>query len=256
MRWAVNDDSAVSETIGYILIFMIVLTCIAFILLVGNGLLDTTKAQNNFKSMEQGLAVVSSDMKQVALEGTPVKTTRIHMEGGSISAKEDTNAITITVDGAPIYNNINTGNIMFRSDKDNSIVSLENGGLWEKQGVNAGNIVVLKPRIYTTVDPVTNVRTLVLNIIRLDTASPSSVGGSATMDIMLEDKGTNVFSYPYATVKDVVITFYTDYPDAWSRFFEENGAINLVVNTDSVTVTFPIISKLIISEHMVGATIV
>ena len=99
MRWLFSEDEAVSETLGYILIFTIVLTCIAFILLTGNGVLSNAKSQNNFKSMEQGFSVLNSDLKQVALEGSPVKTTRIHMEGGSISATNDTNRLTVVFNG-------------------------------------------------------------------------------------------------------------------------------------------------------------
>jgi hypothetical protein len=257
MGWAVcSDDDAVSETLGYILIFMIVLSCIAFILLAGNGVLDATKSQNNFKSMEQGLTVVSSDLKQVALEGTPVKTTRIHMEGGSISAKADTNEMTISFDETEVYDE-DMGNIRFMSDTDSSIVSLENGGVWDRQGVNSGNIVVLKPRFYMIIDPDTNAQTLVLNVIKLDANPPSAIGGSTTMDIKLMDKGTNVLTYDDPTGKDVEVTFYTDYPDAWARFFQENGANYppLEITSDHVKVKFQTISKLVISEHTVGVSI-
>jgi len=264
MGWAVNDDNAVSETLGYILIFMIVLTCIAFILLAGNGVLDSTKAQNNFKSMEQGLTIVSSDLTQVALEGTPVKTTRIHMEGGSVSAKADAaSQITITYPDTNFTNNpypaSNTGRIMFTSDKDNGIVSIENGGLWEKQGVSNGDIAVLKPHIYETVDPATHAQTLVLNIIKLDANPESSIGGSATMDVKLSYEQTRVYSYDASnapTGKDVGITFDTKYPNAWERFFKEIDPSATVSHSDTqVTATFPQVSKLIISEHTVGVLI-
>jgi hypothetical protein len=252
MRWMTNDDNAASETLGYILIFMIVLTCIAIILFAGNGVLDTAKSQNNFKNMEQGFTVLCSDLKQVALEGTPVKTTRIHMEGGAASAKANTNELIVTFEGTERYHQ-DIGNIMFKSDRDDSIVSLENGGLWEKQGMNSGDIVVLEPRIYKTTDPDTNKETLVLNIINLDANPESAVGGSTTMDVMLTDEGTSVLSYDASPGQDVVITFYTNYPGAWERFYQKNGAAT-VSYSDRVTATFPSISKLIISEHTVGAT--
>jgi hypothetical protein len=123
MRRVLSDEVAVSETLGYILIFMIVLTCIAFILLTGNTVLDNAKSQNNFKSMEQGFTVLSSDMKQVALEGTPVKTTRIHMEGGAVSADKNSNDLTV-VFNSNTYSFPNTGNITFRSDNNQRVVSI------------------------------------------------------------------------------------------------------------------------------------
>ena len=79
-----KDDKAVSETIGFILIFAIVLTCIGIILLYGNQVLDVTKNENNFQSIQQGFIVLQSDLQQVALEQTPVKTSMIHLEDGTV----------------------------------------------------------------------------------------------------------------------------------------------------------------------------
>ncbi len=250
----VFDDEAVSETLGYILIFMIVLTCIAFILYAGNGVLASAKAQNNFEGMEQGFSVLNSDLKQVALEGTPLKTTRIHMEGGSISAKADTNHISIKFQGVDKYQD-DTGYIKFMLDSDSSIVSLENGGVWEKPGGSGGNLVVLKPRIYRITDPDTGVQTLVVNLIKLDATPPSSIGGSTTIDVTLKDEGTNVYTYEEPSGSSVDIKFYTDYPDAWARFFTDIGATGATVNSDHIMVTFPAISKVIISVHQVGVAI-
>ncbi|HTX43666.1 MAG TPA: hypothetical protein VMC61_02970, partial [Methanocella sp.] len=61
------DDKAVTETMGYILLFMIVLTAIALLLLFGNSIINNEKEKNNFQSVGQGFDIIQSDMKQVAL---------------------------------------------------------------------------------------------------------------------------------------------------------------------------------------------
>jgi len=243
-----SDNSAVSEALGYILIFMIVVSCIAIILVIGNGVLDNAKSQNNFKGIEQGFMVVSSDLKQVALEGTPLKTTKIHLEGGSITANSSTNDITVTYNGHTYYNN-KTGNITFRSSTSSGVIAIENGGLWEKYDFTGSDIMVLKPRIFN----ISDTNTLVLNIIRLN-ASGSSIGGSATVSITLQDQGTNV--YPFnASSSDVEITLNTAYPQAWARFMEDSGAQVSGLDDHSFTAKFTSISKLIIIEHNVGVTL-
>ncbi|HTY91831.1 MAG TPA: hypothetical protein VMC84_11695 [Methanocella sp.] len=257
MKRVFIEDEAVSETLGYILIFGIVLTCIAFILLVGNSMLDTAKSQNNFKSMEQGLTVLSSDMKQVALEGTPVKTTRIHMEGGSIANYNASNELIVKFNGVTEYDNY-TGNITFQSSTDPSIISIENGGLWEMTNINSSDIVVLKPRIYY----IPQTKTLIMNVIRLG-GNMSAIGGSATVDINLQYSTTNVYSYS-VPAGSMTITFNTAYPRAWSRFLIDDnvlapaGATTLTAldnNSFTVNVNQPQVSNLIISEHWINASI-
>lgn len=248
-----NDDRAVSETLGYILIFGIVLTCIALIMLFGNNILNSAKSENNFKSIEQGLSIVNSDLKQVALEGTPVKMTRMHLEGGSMLAKRDTNEIRI--DFYTHSYDHNTGEITFISSSDNSMISLENGGLWEKQATEGTDVIVLKPRIFDTT--FAGKDTLVLNVIRFNAATDTSVGGSATIDVTLEDQGiTTPVTWDAPSPQTVTITFNTAYPNAWARYFHEEGASpmpSVVGNT--VTATFPGISRVIVCEHLVSATI-
>ncbi len=243
-----SDNNAVSETLGYILIFMIVVSCIAIILVIGNGVLDNAKSQNNFKGIEQGFMVVSSDLKQVALEGTPLKTTRIHMEGGSITANSSTNEIKVTYNGNTYNNKI--GNITFRSSTSSGIIAIENGGLWEKYDITGSDIMVLKPRIFN----ISDTNTLVLNIIRLNTTG-SSIGGSATVSITLQDQGTNVYPYSAPSPSDAEITLNTAYPQAWARFMEDNGAYISGLDDHSFTAKFTKISKLIIIEHNVGVTL-
>lgn len=246
-----NDDRAVSESLGYILIFGIVLSCIALIMLFGNDILNSAKADNNFKSIEQGMTIVISDLKRVALEGTPVKTARIHMEGGSISATRDTNPISITFN-TNTYSN-NTGNITYISSSDNSRISIENGGLWERDVTNGTDIVVLKPRIYNTTFAGKN--TLVLNIIRFDANADTAVGGSATIDVILRDQSENPpYTWDAGTPQTVHITFNTAYPNAWARFFAEEGA-HTSTTTDTVTADFPDISRVIVNENLIGATV-
>ena len=79
------DDSGVSESLGYILVFAIVLTGIAGIVFFGVTMLNDAKDRNNFQNVEQGLTVVQSDLKRVAMEKAPVKTTKMHVEGGVLS---------------------------------------------------------------------------------------------------------------------------------------------------------------------------
>ncbi len=244
------QDSAVSETLGSILMYSIVFTGIALILLLGGGMLDTAKGQNNFRGVEHGFTVLYSDLEQAALDGTPVKTTRMHIEGGNIRADGATNHLLVTYNGDK-YND-DMGSITYKSDRDMSAVSLECGGLWKTYG-SGTDVCVLRPRIYYDEDT----KTLFLNVARLGGA-PSSAGGAANLNVRLESKGTTVKQYDEPSGVPVTITLDTAYPGAWARFFEE--AIPSSTATPDyaggkVTVTKDGVKRLVISEHKVDVKI-
>ena len=246
-----KDDRAVTETMGYILLFSIVLTAIALILLFGNSILNNEKDNNNFHSIEQGFTIIQSDMQQVALEGTPNKTTMIHMNGGSILSNTSTGKLKIDYN-ATHYDNY-TGHIIFMSPSDLSTISIENGGVWEKGNENGTDVLISKPRFYITPQS----HTLVLNIIRIN-AMPLSNAGIATLTIQMMYNTTYVYTDSMVGGGPVAITMDTQYPNAWKRYLEDT--IGPVVNVGytampdgSSKFTISNVDKLIISEHIIDA---
>jgi hypothetical protein len=244
------QDEAVSETLGSILMYAIVFTGIALILLYGGSTLDTAKAQNNFKGIEHGFTVLYSDLEEAALDGTPVKTMRMQIVEGNIRADSATNRLVVTYNGNTYDKD--TGSITYQSDRDMSAISLECGGLWKTYGSNT-DVCVLKPRIYYEDDT----KTLFLNVVKLG-GTPSSVGGAGNTNVRLDSKGTTVSQYDAPSGATVTIDLNTDYPGAWARFFEE-AIPSATTSTDyangKVTITKDGVKRLVISEHDVDIKI-
>ena len=66
--------------------------------------------------MVQNLVIVQSDLNQVTLDGTPVKTTMMHMESGTLSL--NTTSARIKVDYDTTHYNNSTGQIVFTQQND------------------------------------------------------------------------------------------------------------------------------------------
>jgi hypothetical protein len=256
MKHMIHDDTAVSETLGYILLFGIALTAIAIILLVGNSIIASEKSKDNFQSIVQSFNILQSNMKQVALDGTPVKTTIIHMQGGTMAINTD--AARLKVDYNSLHYNNSTGQIIFTKEDDlMNNVSIENGGVWE---ANDGySFTVAPPRMYVT--PQTN--TLVLNVYRL-TAINSSIAnaGVGTMTVgMRYSNQSYVLPTEEASNGAAVLTLDTNYRHAWKEYLNNSLIGTNVVVTyddsypDGVKATLSPISKLIISEHWINLSI-
>jgi hypothetical protein len=242
------DDSGVSESLGYILVFAIVLTGIAGIVFFGVTMLNDAKDRNNFQNVEQGLTVVQSDLKRVAMEKAPVKTTKLHVEGGTLSTNFDSSRIRVDFAGN-VYDSI-IGNITYYSNTGLKMMAIENGGLWKSSGDQWGDLGIAPPRIFSS----TENDAIVINVIRLD-GTNSAFSGAGTTSLIMEYLGNRVFNYTSPVDADVTITVNTAYPNAWSRFINDTitgFVVTPVSITDSETkMTISGVSRVIISEHTV-----
>jgi len=248
----INDNSAVSETLGYILLFAIALSAIAIILLIGNTIIANEKSRDNFQNMEQSFDILQSNMKQVALDGTPVKTTMIHMDGGTFAINTSTSRLQVDYHSTHYDNN--TGQIIFTQDTDSmNNLSIENGGVWKAS--DGYSYLISQPRIYIT--PQTN--TLVLNVYRLTAPSSSLANaGSGTMNIQMEyNDRSSVLPMDSDNNGVVTITMDTTYREAWKEYLNNTviGTSAVVTYDDSygagIKATISPISNLIISEHWI-----
>jgi hypothetical protein len=247
-KTATFDDSGVSETIGYILVFAIVLTGIAGIVLFGVTMLNDAKDRNNFQNIEQGLNVVQSDMKRVALEKAPLKTTRMHVEGGTLATNITRATVQVEFDGHTYSNT--TGDITYYSNTGLKKLSIENGGLWKTYGGQLDDLVISQPRVYSS--PENN--EIVVNVVRIN-GTPSSFGGAGTVNLAMRYGGTAVYTYDAAAPSDVKLTINTAYPNAWGRLMQETIDGFAVTSTDvtdsSIKLTISGVSRLVISEHTI-----
>lgn len=205
--------------------------------------------------MVQSFDIIQSSLKQVALDGTPIKTSVIRMDGGSIGINNATARLQVDY-GSFNYDN-NTGQIRFTKQDDlSSNVSIENGGVWRSS--RGYSTMVSQPRIYIT--PQTN--TLVLNVFRLITPSSSIANagtGAMTIEMAYNNK-SNVLSPTPINDGVVTLTLDTSYTQAWEKYLDEAVVgTDVTVSydptyTDGVKATLNGVDNLIVSEHWVDVT--
>ncbi|HEY3274529.1 MAG TPA: hypothetical protein VGJ92_12230 [Methanocella sp.] len=243
------DDMGVSESLGYILVFAIVLTGIAGIVFFGVTMLNDAKDRNNFQNVEQGLTVVQSDLKRVAMEKAPVKTSKLHVEGGMLSTNFTSSSLRVDFNGN-VYDHA-IGNITYYSNTGLKTLSIENGGLWKSVGYSAGDLGIAPPRIFSS----SVNHAIVINVVRLE-GTPSSYASSGTMNLVMEYAGNRVYTYTAPVPGDVTITVNTAYPNAWSRFIEESisgfTVTPVSISDSQMMMTISDVSEVIISEHTVN----
>ena len=80
-----SDDQGVSEAIGFMLIFTIVIAGIGLVTLYGYPLLLQQQVGADEKIMEKNMIVLQNDIKSLAYKTVPFKETSLKIGGGSLT---------------------------------------------------------------------------------------------------------------------------------------------------------------------------
>ncbi len=80
-----SNDKGVSESIGFMLIFGIVIAGIGLVTLYGYPLLIQQQVSADEKIMEKNMIVLQNDLKSLAYKTVPFKETSLKIGGGSLT---------------------------------------------------------------------------------------------------------------------------------------------------------------------------
>jgi type II secretory pathway pseudopilin PulG len=248
-----KSESAVSEVIGFIMIFSIVILAISAIYAVGYPTIQSSKENAQFQNMEQSFMVLQSNINTVAFGQAPVRTLKTSLGGGSLTVYPDAGWSKINISTTTGYScKVNIGAIEY--EKNGRSIAYEGGGVWEKYPAGSA-ITVSEPRIFVHGD--NGNRTVSVSIINISSENGiSSVGGEGAASVVVRFKRSsspyiNSTSSPYP----VTITVTSDYADAWERYFNETidpsmGVVEPVGGT-GVKATISAVNTLIVNEHVI-----
>lgn len=218
-----EDESGVSEAIGFILIFTIVILGISIVTLYGYPVLADAKINSDEKIMEQNMIVLQNDVKILTRSNVPYRDTTIGVSGGSVFVTNSTEAETgggehftlnySDVGGNPQSKTYYPGSLEFISDAGTAVVSVSNGAVVKRQQDQSGSVMVSDPRwFYDETEG-----TLVIFMTTIDSTQAMTLGGIGTIQMaMLDAPIIHDFSYTLGT-HDVKIEYFPNPADNYSR---------------------------------------
>ncbi|WP_067046873.1 DUF7289 family protein [Methanofollis ethanolicus] len=184
-RFGIENNEGVSEAIGFILIFGLVLTGIALITLYGYPMLMQQQSNADVRNMEQTMVVLQNDMKALCFKNVPYKETALQVSGGSlamVNASGTGPRLNITADGmSPVE--FSPGMLVYTSDGQDATIALENGAVIRAQA--GGSAMIAEPRWFFD----TSSGTMVINLIALN-GSPMSATGMGSVRLKLNSSST------------------------------------------------------------------
>jgi hypothetical protein len=241
-----NNEEAVSEVIGFIYIFAIVILSMSIVFVIGYPMLQSSMDESIFESTQQSFIVLQSNMKMVGFDQVPVKSMKIQLNGAMLSVVQNSN-LTIYADGETLEDVSGPiGEIEYQ--KNNKALTFENGGVWKKYP--DGNIMVSIPRIYTGNEYGANFTSIGIVSVYGD----SSTGGQGIAVLNMKHNESSI--YKNSSQVNVTLKINSSYADAWRKYLEDIGFnIDNTYSTNSSLMAWRSDTMLVVGKHVVDVDI-
>jgi len=238
-----RDDDAVSEAIGFIIIFSMMVTAIGIVTLYGYPVLLDQQSATYEKTMEQNLLVLQHDVRILAREMVPYRETTMQVGGGVLSFM-DAGRVVVETGGVELVN-CSPGGLEYRSDDGEYAVALSNGAVMLRPLTGDGSSMIGSPRWFY--DDRTG--TLVITVIVLTEKDPVSFSGMGTIELSQASPGTEATER--TGISDpITITCTGPYRTSWKTYlttdlgfspvdgdtWQRSGVQRLVIRTQQVSV--------------------
>lgn len=232
-------ESGVSETVGFIIIFGIMMAGIGLVALYGYPTLLNSQEEANIRNMERNMISLQSDVNALVYKSVPYKETTMQVSGGVLSVKKPDPASSyfiISDDSGSLIDEghfsggkFPPGELHFLSDSGDRSIGLENGAVVYEQ--SGGSVMLSEPRWFIASDPISGEKTLIITLVQVDidpSASVTATSGISTVQMSIEPKPIEVSNSNIIDKSDVdpnefvTIEIYREnkYYTAWKNYFE------------------------------------
>ncbi len=231
-----DERRAVSETVGFVLVFALITTTIAVTFTVGLGGLEDAQVAERDANVERAFDVLHDNLRDISREGVPSRATEIRIAGGELALGERTTIRIIDAEGnATVVER--TRPIVYRGSGDTEIV-YENGAVFRSSGDVA--IPMNDPDLVINGDP--GDRTVMYSLVRT-TGQPQAVAGDRTTLVVGSTVSRELVEPDREPNKNVTLEIDSPRADGWKRHYERLAEADDEVDVDldgdgNVTVVF------------------
>lgn len=231
-----KSNTAVSETLGYSFILGIVIISVSVMLIVSYPILSNLKDSVFIEASTESLSMLDSRISRVAFGVTPSQPTRFNLNGGRITAQNDSfNRLIVQIannsGGMDTIFNDSLGLVEFQMGDQK--IGYENGGLFRKYA--GGDTVMISPPEFHYTE-----ETLTFPILKIN--SSASIGGKGVININANavSKNRPEIIYPNITRdpnfanplinKQIIVRLKSEYYQAWAQYMEERTEAHPLIN--------------------------
>ena len=222
-------DRGVSEVIGFLLIFTIIIAGIGLVTLYGYPMLLQQQSSANERIMEKNLIVLQNDLKSLAYNMVPYSETSLDVEGGTLTVYNMSYSPSSSFTISDTLGSINPpvtfqpGDLRYESPSAQTGISLENGAVVMRMFAQSGSSMLAHPRWFYD-GPTSKAVIYLIGFNSTNIMAQSGVGGVAMQLNQIQTNYT-IYSIPSG---DTVKVQYTPNPNAnysaaWGNYFTNTG---------------------------------
>ncbi|MCX9083881.1 MAG: hypothetical protein OIN87_03665 [Candidatus Methanoperedens sp.] len=217
MKNFIQSESAVSESVSFVLTLGIVLISSAIVYYSGAPILEKSEKNAHFQEMENTFIYLSQNIDKVGYERAPIRVTELKIYGGTLTIGHKS---TITIGG--IKYNVSSLEYIF----EDRTLAYENTGVWVKYP-NGAVIMVSNPSFSPG-----NITTIPV----MELIGDYWTGGEGNIRIKNKLYSTSINSVN-AVNRNVSVEINSSYYMGWKKYLEDIGGMDIVVNDSRTTVT-------------------
>lgn len=251
------DDRAVSEVVGFILVFSLVLATISFVYVGGFSGLQDTRDHEQMANAERAFDVLANNLEELGQGKAPSRATEIKLAGAQLRTTEPT-LITVNTTGMNA-SGASPRSIVYQPESSNSAVIYEAGAVLRDDGGEA--IMIREP------DFVFGPNRTVMRVIETR-GGKQSIGGDTTTLVRGERRFVDIRhqaedadSQINTTIR---ITPASGHVEPWHDYFEDaldeaygtTGADYCTTSADEVVCTDVMTHSVYLGATGVGVEIV
>ena len=257
-----KNESGVSEAIGFVIMFSIVLTGIAMVTLYGYPLLLESQISSDERTMEQTMISLQNDIKILSYSNVPYRDAAIRVSGGYLEVIDSDDSddsflfeYTNTLFAADSYD-FKPGELRYTSGEGTAVFSIENGAVLSRPKYQSGSVMIAEPRWYY--DDSTDTLVVLLTKISADKNYALGGIGNVQMSMLTEPLTTNENYALNAMPPQTITLTYTPDPSndlsvAWKNYLTGDsipGGHFTEISTNKYDITG--VSRLVIKEYTVN----
>lgn len=217
-----RDERGVSESIGFMLIFTLIIVGIGLVTLYGYPLLLEQQVNADTRIMEKNMIVIQNDIKSLTYKSVPYKETSLKIGGGMLTVYNTTANPTPSFIISDLIGPIaifKPGQLQYESVSAQQAIAIENGAVITRPMYQTGSVMLAEPRWFSDTDPITSKTTTVIYLIGVNSTEIMSRNGVGTVRMQLSE--TNYTEFP-VTGNTIHVTYTpdpaNDFSMAWRNY--------------------------------------
>ena len=207
-----EEARAVSETVGFVLVFALVTTVIAVTFTFGLGGLEDAQLAERDTNVERAFDVLHDNLRDISRDGVPSRATELRLAGGTLTLAERTE---VRFNGTAVDEGYTEGTrpLVYRGAGDSAVV-YENGAVFVTQGDRGS--VLNGPDLLVDDDGV------VVSLVRLS-GSGQSIAGDRTVLVVGSNAERRVVDSPWSG-GNVTMDIDSTHADVWESYYTDLAA--------------------------------